>query len=92
MWLIIHKNIVLSAVSIDRCPLALKNGDSKVDTILLGSEAGSVFLRTTLWPSTRTPTAKCVYRRHTFVAGMTHRNEKVSEPSLEKACSSSGGT
>ena len=32
------------------------------------------------------------YLRHTFVAGMAHRNEKVSVPALAKACSSSGGT
>src|SRR5512140_1661073 len=33
-----------------------------------------------------------IYLRHTFVAGMAHRNEKVSLPALAKACSSSGGT
>lgn len=32
------------------------------------------------------------YLRHTFVAGMAQRNEKVSLPRFAKACSSFGGT
>ena len=32
------------------------------------------------------------YLRHTFVAGITQRNEKGPLPELAKACSSSGGT